>query len=378
MHISLRHRIRVSVGLFSIITMMGIGRLEAARPTFQTPYVTRAEAAMLLLQARVPTIPPLLSNGEFPDVPRGEWYERYVVVAERLGILQAHPVTNRIRPEDPVTRAEFLSMAARTFGVNVSLFVPSYEDVSAQAWYAPVAGMAQRLNLFPADPDQSVLRPEEYMIHAEVARSVQLLIDASDKTKLKNIAVGSMNDNAKISTNTKSVALIKPRGPATHSAPASSPSLFSYLQKVLSPGADTRQIASLRRDVLALVNAARVGAGLGTLKQHPTLETSAQQYAESMARDDFFGHVSPGGETLKERMEKSGYYKPFFRLECLCVTRFLLGENLARGQKTAKEVVTDWLASPSHREAIMNPDFTDTGIGISAGVWVEHFGGKQK
>src|SRR3989338_5361585 len=79
-------------------------------PSFDTAFVTRAEAVMFLLQARIPTIPNLVTKGEFPDVPQGVWYERYIAVGERLGIIQANPTTHRMRPDDPVTRAEFMTM----------------------------------------------------------------------------------------------------------------------------------------------------------------------------------------------------------------------------------------------------------------------------
>ncbi len=354
-----------------MILIAGVSPAHAQIPSFRTPYVTRAESAMLLLQARVPKIPALLSNGAFTDVPRGIWYERYIVVAERLGILQAHPVTRRIRPDDPVTRAEFISMAGKTFGINTLLFSSTYSDVSREAWYAAGAGMAQRLQLFPGDPDQSQFRPEEFMIHSEVAKTVQILSDATANAVAWKRALNAPPPSPyqNISTSTQNIALVKPRGPAPH---------LGIATQAASAGSNPSQISKLRQDVLALVNAERAKAGLAPLKRSVTLETSAQQYAQSMAKRGFFGHTGPGGETLKDRMEKSGYYRPFFQSECFCVARYIMGENLARGQKTAKEVVTDWMQSPAHKAAITTTDFTDTGIGIVAGVWVQHFGGKQK
>lgn len=352
------------------------GALAAQTPSFQTPYVTRAEAAMILLQSRIPTVPTLTSNDEFPDVPKGAWYERYIVAAERLGILHADTVTRRIRPEDPVTRAEFMSMALKTFGVNAELFLENYADVPREAWYAGAAGMAQRLRLFPADPDQNLFKPDTFMIHSEVAKSVQILANATVNDKrqsqviLNGPAVPSGTSTMRISTDTQSVSLIKPRGP--------SPKPTITIVRLPPAGSDPAQIGALRTEVMKLVNSQRVKYGLTPLQTHPALEASAQQYARDMANQGFFGHISPAGETLKNRMENSGYYRPFFQSDCLCAARFVIGENLARGQKTAKEVVADWLNSPAHREAMLNPAFTDTGIGINAGIWVQHFGGKQK
>lgn len=292
MHITHSRTFRlVSVALTILVSAESA---VAAGAVFQTPYVTRAEAVMLLLQARVPVIPALNSKGEFPDVPKGVWYERYIVVGERLGIIQRSSITRRIRPEDPVTRAEFLSMAAKTFGVTTT-FPSIYRDVPPQSWYALGAGLAYRLALFPSDPDQFTFKPDEFMIHSDVAKAVQMLSDATapdgqGKTALHR----SAGDN--IST----VTLIKPRG-STPNIPAP--------VKVAEP--DAAQLSRWRQDVLALVNAERAAVKLPGLKNNAMLETSAQQYAQDMARLDFFGHVSPAGQTLKERMEKSGYYRAF-------------------------------------------------------------------
>lgn len=48
------------------------------------------------------------------------------------------------------------------------------------------------------------------------------------------------------------------------------------------------------------------------------------------------------------------------------------GENIARGQTSAQEVVGDWMNSPSHRANILRPEFTRMCVGLmnSGGVWV--------
>lgn len=308
---------------------------------FQTPYVTRAEAVMLLLQTRIPKIAPLLSNGEFIDVATGAWYERYIVIGERLGIIDA--VNRRIRPEDPVTRAEFLTMAARAFNI------------------VPTEGIAQRFRLFPSDVNPENIRPEEFMIHIEVAKAVRILANQSNTTIVRTPAAFHLSNTSSSSSSARSAE--STRGF----------SIFSFFRQ-FAPSADPTQAERLRGEVLAFVNAVRAKEGLPILQRNEMLERSAQEYAEHMAQQNFFGHQSPAGETLKHRMQKSGYYQPFLRTGA----EYIFGENLARGQKTAKEVIDDWMQSTSHRETIVNPNFTDTGIGISDGLWVEHFGGRQK
>lgn len=53
------------------------------------------------------------------------------------------------------------------------------------------------------------------------------------------------------------------------------------------------------------------------------------------------------------------------------------GENIARGQKTAQQVVNDWMNSPDHRANILRPEFTYIVIGVtgsgSSRFWLQEF-----
>ena len=45
---------------------------------------------------------------------------------------------------------------------------------------------------------------------------------------------------------------------------------------------------------------------------------------------------------------------------------FASGYNPANIQRTAKEIVEDWITSPGHRENMLDPQFTHLGVGVSA------------
>jgi hypothetical protein len=148
----------------------------AATVQYQTPNVTRAEAAMILLKTRLKAtnIPDVSSQGKFPDVKRGDWFERYVTLAARYGILETQPGTGNIRPGDVVLRSEFLKMLSTTFGLQLNLPY-LYKDVVAASWYAPYAGIARKFNLFPADTDQSKLNGEKELTHEEAMQALRIL-----------------------------------------------------------------------------------------------------------------------------------------------------------------------------------------------------------
>jgi len=127
--------------------------------------------------------------------------------------------------------------------------------------------------------------------------------------------------------------------------------------------------AALWRDrVLQLVNQARGEAGLGPVRRSAVLEQQATEYACEMITYDFFAHVNPVTEsTLSERAADFDYaYQA-------------IGENLAAGQLTPEEAFADWMDSEGHRANILEPSFTELGVGVRAGgryglYWVQEFG----
>lgn len=118
--------------------------------------------------------------------------------------------------------------------------------------------------------------------------------------------------------------------------------------------------------VFDLVNAERARQGLPAYAYNNILENSAEDYSAHMNDTNCFSHTACGS-TLKERMHASGYYKRNGR-------SYSYGENIARGQDSAAEVMEDWMNSSSHRAAILSTKFKEIGIGRSGNYWTQHFG----
>ena len=129
---------------------------------------------------------------------------------------------------------------------------------------------------------------------------------------------------------------------------------------------------SWRLEVLKLTNQERSKQGLGPLAICPTLDSAAQMHAEAMKEEGFFEHENPfTGEDPSSRGEQAGY-GPY------------VGENIAMGYQTPREVVRGWMDSPGHRENILS-SYLHLGVGISNGgsgkygpggwfYWVQNFG----
>lgn len=107
--------------------------------------------------------------------------------------------------------------------------------------------------------------------------------------------------------------------------------------------------------IVQLTNAQRAKAGLNELTTSSLLTTAALQKAQHMLDEDYFAHISPSGVTPWFWMSKVGY------------TYQVAGENLAIDFIEAEDVVTAWLASPSHKANMLHPDYLETGVGVLTG-----------
>jgi uncharacterized protein YkwD len=111
--------------------------------------------------------------------------------------------------------------------------------------------------------------------------------------------------------------------------------------------------------VVALVNDARAHAATpcGPIQLEPRLTAAAQAHSDDMANRNFFDHTNPDGVTWDQRIRATGI-----------VTR-ATAENIARGQRSADQVMADWMASDGHRQNIVNCAFNFIGVGVNRNAW---------
>ncbi|WP_373185666.1 CAP domain-containing protein [Halopseudomonas sp.] len=100
------------------------------------------------------------------------------------------------------------------------------------------------------------------------------------------------------------------------------------------------------------------------------LARAAMEHSDYMASNAVLTHSGPGGEQVDERVGMTGYE---WRK---------LGENVAVGQSSPKQVVNAWLHSPGHCANIMNPEFTDMGAAFethpdSSIYWTQVLGSQR-
>jgi len=126
---------------------------------------------------------------------------------------------------------------------------------------------------------------------------------------------------------------------------------------------DAGNLAQVGQATLCLLNDERAAAGLRPLAFSAALTQPSAAYSTRMVSENFFAHESPDGSTLESRLTAARYIAPD--------GDWFVGENLAWGQgnlATARNIAIAWMNSPGHRHNILEPEFTEVGIGIVPGT----------
>ena len=138
------------------------------------------------------------------------------------------------------------------------------------------------------------------------------------------------------------------------------PDQINIGQKINIP---TNEQASVEQEVVKLVNAERAKAGLSALKEDWELSRVAKYKSQDMHDKNYFDHTSPT------------YGTPFTMMKNFGITYKSAGENIAKGQKSATEVVNAWMNSEGHRANILNKNYTHIGVGFvkDGNYWSQMF-----
>ena len=148
-----------------------------------------------------------------------------------------------------------------------------------------------------------------------------------------------------------------PAAPATPSPPAPT---------TAPPTSAPTGNAALEAEVVKIVNAERATAGCPALTTDDRLIAAARGHSADMAARNYFSHTTPEGVAFSTRITSAGYRWSG------------AGENIAKGQRTAADVMTSWMNSAGHKANILNCGFRNIGVGVAADaqgslVWTQDF-----
>lgn len=122
--------------------------------------------------------------------------------------------------------------------------------------------------------------------------------------------------------------------------------------------------------IINRTNQVRAEAGLPALNTDSRLMRSATAKAVDMATKGYFGHTNSDGHKMNYWITPEGYVYS------------LAGENIAKGFHSLDRLMNAWITSPTHYKNLVEPRFTDIGVGMATGWYedqetlfiVQHFG----
>lgn len=115
--------------------------------------------------------------------------------------------------------------------------------------------------------------------------------------------------------------------------------------------------AVVPRSLIVLTNGVRQQQHISPLSTNELLTKAAVLKAEDMANRGYFSHVTPEGR------------EPWYFLDKVSYPYTFAGENLAVNFIDSSDVVSAWIASPSHRENLLSQNYTDVGVGTAVGMY---------
>ena len=129
------------------------------------------------------------------------------------------------------------------------------------------------------------------------------------------------------------------------------------------PPPSTPNVSAQQQQVLDLVNVERTSRGLVPLQFAAELNAAALEHTRRQAADGAIYHTDPSdGSDPGDRIGREGYSFSTW------------GENVAAGYRSAAAVMQGWMTSPGHCRNILNPAFTEIGVGyVSGGARYDQF-----
>jgi len=152
--------------------------------------------------------------------------------------------------------------------------------------------------------------------------------------------------------------------------------IFNFLGTTVLPE-DTFLVSASDIDVyelFILANNERKSRGIKELTIDTRLVAAAEAKGNDMIAKDYWSHYGPNGESPWDFIINAGYDYSY------------AGENLAKDFSSSSPIHSAWMASPSHRDNIINSSFENIGIAVVTGefqgketsIVVQMFGTQQE
>jgi len=145
-----------------------------------------------------------------------------------------------------------------------------------------------------------------------------------------------------------------PKTPTTTTNPTGtekSPATSSGAPTATNAPTGSGTLSSQGSRILQLTNAERAKVGAKPLKSNAELNKLATMKSQDIVDKNYFSHQSPT------------YGSPFDMMKTYGISYMYAGENLAINSD-ADKAHNAWMNSEGHKKNLLNPDFTEIGIGL--------------
>ncbi|QOS98850.1 hypothetical protein JNUCC42_20815 [Brevibacterium sp. JNUCC-42] len=119
---------------------------------------------------------------------------------------------------------------------------------------------------------------------------------------------------------------------------------------------------AMEKQILDLTNVIRYRYQVPALRWNEKAAFTARSHSIDMQRNQYFDHISATtGLSPFDRLKKNG------------LTYQIAGENISAGFPDAIEAYQSWLNSLGHRKNVLEKQFEELGVGVSADYFTENF-----
>ena len=127
------------------------------------------------------------------------------------------------------------------------------------------------------------------------------------------------------------------------------------------PSCNYTSSSSYLTEIATLINNARAQNGLSALAVNPQLAVAAQGHSIDMACHGLLSHTGSDSSSVQERIATAGYNASFV-------------EEIIYGSGYPQTAFDWWINDPVHRDAILNPNAVDMGVGYAYKADTAHGG----
>ncbi|KGR76524.1 hypothetical protein CD33_06540 [Ureibacillus sinduriensis BLB-1 = JCM 15800] len=270
-------------------------------------FVTRADAVQFIFNAL--KLEPTTETGFlFKDVPQNATYKHALFTLTNLGVIEN---TSKFHPNDFLTRAQLCKILSLAFDIVIDQKNhTNFRDVPSSHWAKNYIGSLADIGIIKGTT-KTTFSPNEKVTRAQIAIFLDRLMTFQNEL-------------------------------------ASNEVIYDFLQKEYIHTIDHHPKWSAK--VVQLVNEEREKQGLSKLQYDSKLAQLAVVKGNDMLKRKYFEHYSP---FYGYAWDMAGIFDYSFTI---------IGENLARNSTSPEAVVQAWLKSTSHKNNMMNKNYTNTGV----------------